>query len=55
MCTLVNDYLCGKLISSLESLTTFDERFKDTSVPIFIPDFKLLSWELKVLYLKCYI
>ena len=37
--------LCGKLISPLESLITFDERFKVTSVPIFIPDFNLLNCE----------
>ena len=62
---LVNNNLCGKLISSWESLTTFDEIFKVTSVPLFIPNFNLLSCELdyfmfKVLYwvilcLKCYI
>ena len=45
-----------KLVSSLESPITFDERFKVTSVPIFVPDFSLLSCELdnftfKVLYL----
>ena len=27
-CILVNNNLCGKLVSSLESLTTFDESFK---------------------------
>ena len=38
-CVIVNKYLCGKLVPSLESPTTFDERFKDkmkdkvTSVP----------------------
>ena len=42
---LVNN-LCGKLFSSLESPTTFDEIFKVTSVPFFIPDFNLLSCEL---------
>ena len=30
---LVNNNLCGKLFSSLESGTTFDESFKVTSVP----------------------
>ena len=35
-----------KLFSSFESPTTFDEIFKVTSAPFFIPDFKLLSWEL---------
>ena len=47
--------MCGKLTSSLELPSTFDERFKGTSVPLFIPDFNLLSFELdnftlKVLY-----
>ena len=32
-----------KLVSSLESPITFDERFKVTSVLFFIPDFNLLS------------
>ena len=40
---------------SLKSPTTFDKRFYVTSVPFFISDFNLLSWELdkftfKVLY-----
>ena len=44
-----------KNILIIESPTTFDGRFKITSVPFFIPDFKLLSCELdsftfKVLY-----
>ena len=43
---LVNNKLCGKLVSSLESPIAFDERFKVTSVPFFIPDFNLLSCEL---------
>ena len=38
-CALVNNNLCGKLFSSLESPITFDESFEVTSVPIFIPDF----------------
>ena len=29
-CVLVNNNLCGKLVSSLESTTTFDEGFKVT-------------------------
>ena len=45
-CVLVNNNLCGKLFSSLESRTKFDEIFKTTSVPFFIPDFNLLSCEL---------
>ena len=42
---LVNNNLCGKLLSSLESPTVFDESFKVTLVPSFSPDFNLLSWE----------
>ena len=45
-CVLVNNNLCGKLISSLEFLFKFDERFKVTSVLFLIPDSKLLSCEL---------
>ena len=37
-CALVNNNLCRKLFSSLESPTTFDESFKVTSVP-FSPSF----------------
>ena len=52
---LVSNNLCEKLVSTLESPTTFDEKFKVTPVPYFIPDFNLLSCELynftfKVLY-----
>ena len=51
----VNNDLCGKLVSPLELLITFDGRFKVISVPFFIPDFNLLSYKLeeftfKVLY-----
>ena len=42
----VNNNLRGKLVSSLESPNTFEERFKVTSVPFFIPDFNLLSCKL---------
>ena len=38
--------LCGKLVSSLESPITFDERFKVSSATFLIPDFDLLSCEL---------
>ena len=41
-CVLVNKNLCGKLFSSLESPTTFDEIFRVTSVPYFIADFHLI-------------
>ena len=43
---LVNNNLCGKLFSSLESPATFDESFKVASAPFFIPDFNLLSCKL---------
>ena len=43
---LIKNNPCGKLFSSLESPTTFDEIFKVNSVPFFIPDFHLLSCEL---------
>ena len=52
---LINNNLCRKLVSSLELPTTFDERFKVTSVPIFNPDFNLLSCEIGTLRLKCFI
>ena len=52
ICILVNNNVCGKLFSLLESPTTFDENLNVTSVPFFIPDFNLLSCEL---CLKCYI
>ena len=42
-CVLVNNNLCGKLFSWLESPATLDEGFKTTLVPLFIADFKLLS------------
>ena len=52
---LVKSNFCGKLLLSLESLTTIDESFKVTVVSSFIPDFSILSCELdnftfKVLY-----
>ena len=54
-CVLVNNNLCGKLFSTLESPVTFDQSFNVTSVSFFIPDFNLLCCELdnftfKVLY-----
>ena len=53
---LVDKNLRGKLVSSLEFLVTFDERFQFTSISFLIPDFNLLSCELdnvaiNVLYL----
>ena len=54
-CVLVNNNLRGKLLSSLESPTIFDEIFKVASVALFLPDFNSLSCQLyhftfKVLY-----
>ena len=49
-CVSVNNNLCRKLVSSLESLSAFDERFKVTLVSFFIPDFGLLGCELIILY-----
>ena len=55
-CVSVNDNLCGKLVSPLESPITFNERFQGTSVLFFVvANFNLLSCELhnlkfKVLY-----
>ena len=46
MCVIVNNNLWGKLVSSLEFPTTFDERFSVNVVLFFIPDFNLLSYEL---------
>ena len=43
---LVNNNLCGKLFSSLESPIKLDEIFKVTSALFFVPDFNLLSCEL---------
>ena len=45
-CVLVNNNLQGKLVLSLELLTTFDKRFNVTSVPFYIPNFSLLSCKL---------
>ena len=44
---LVNSNLWGRLFLLLESQKIFDENFKVTSVPFLIPDFNLLSCELK--------
>ena len=41
----VSNIWWGKLVSSLKFSVNFDERFKVTSVPFFIPDFNLLSCE----------
>ena len=44
-CLLVNNNLCGKLVSSLELPTIFHDSLKTTLVSFFIADFSLLSWE----------
>ena len=54
-CLLVSNNLWGKLYLLLDLRITFDKRFKVTSIPFYVPDFKLLSCELdnvtfKVLY-----
>ena len=46
-CVLVNNNLCGKLSSFLESLATFDEGFRVTSVAFFTPGLNLLSYDLE--------
>ena len=45
-CVLVNNDLCGKLFSSLESPLIFDEKSKVTFAPYFIAGFDLLRCEL---------
>ena len=41
-CASVDNNLCEKLVLSLESPITFDQRFKVTLVSLFIPDFNFL-------------
>ena len=50
-CVLINNNFCGKLVSSLELPITFDESFKVTSGPIFIPDFDLLACKDRQFYI----
>ena len=45
-CVLVNNNFCGKLVSLIASPITFDESFKVSWVPLFIPDFNLFSCKL---------
>ena len=45
-CLSVNNKLSAKLASSLKSPIPYDEIFKVTSIPFFIPDFNLLNFEL---------
>ena len=42
----VNGGLCEKLVSSLEFPIKFDQRFKVSSVPLFIANFNLLCCKL---------
>ena len=51
-CVLVNNDLCGKLFSALESPATFEVILKVTSVLFFIPDINFLRCELENLHLK---
>ena len=44
-CVSVNNNLCGNSVSSLESPVTVNERFKFTSVPLFIPIFNSRFFE----------
>ena len=45
-CLSVNNNLSVKLISSLESAITFEERFNITSVPFFVLDFHFVTFEI---------
>ena len=45
-CVLVNNNLCRKLVPTLALPITFDQRFKVTSAPMYIPYSSLLSCEL---------
>ena len=58
-CVLVNNNLFGKLISSWESLATFDESFNVTSVPyvnlLFKSYVKLRIWQFCVKMTQCHI
>ena len=49
---LVNNNLCGKLLSSLESPTTFGVSLKVTSIPFCILDFNFLTCELETFTFK---
>ena len=42
-CVLVSSNLCGKLFLSLESTIAFDEYFKVTSGPFFMPNFNVFN------------
>ena len=44
-CLLVNNNLCGKLVSSSQLPIIFEDNLKTTSVPFFIADFNSISCE----------
>ena len=44
-CLLISNYLCGKLVSSLQLPFTLDDKLYVTSVVFFVADFNLLSCE----------
>ena len=50
-CLLVNNNLCGKLVSL--SPIIFDDNLKTTSVLFFIADLILLICEFDILHLNC--
>ena len=50
-CVLVNNSLYGKLVSILEFPIKFDESFKITSVPFFIPDINFLKLRIRQFYI----
>ena len=52
---LVNDNLCGNLLSSSASAKTFDENFKVTLVPFLFQILILYVVNQTMLRLKCYI
>ena len=50
-CVLVNNNWCGKLFSSLESPTTFDENFKGNSVLFFYSWFQFVKLGIRQFYI----
>ena len=51
-CVSVYNNSCWKLISSIESPTTFDERFKVTSALFFIPEFNFIKLQIRQIYIE---
>ena len=45
-CVIVNNNLCGKLFSSLESPATSNGSFKVTLVPFFIPELNIIKLQM---------